>query len=106
MLFDTGSCEFWIPSEECTTKRCLTHTRYKKSQSFKKYGNHKISIQYLSGRISGDMATETIGLGELRVPGQVIGIAKEVKIPLLDVKLYIISGSYLGWYSWSCLSQP
>ncbi len=85
MLFDTGSCEFWIPSIECHTKRCLTHSRYTRSKTFSLYKNAKIAIQYLSGKVNGDMARETIGLGGLLVPGQVIGIAKEVEIPLLDV---------------------
>ena len=84
MLFDSGSCEFWIPSNECFTKRCLTHTRYSKSQSFNPYKNSKMAIQYLSGKVEGMMATETIGLGDLVVPKQVIGVAKEVEIPLLD----------------------
>jgi len=35
MLFDTGSCEFWIPSEKCDEDRCLTHNRYKETSSFK-----------------------------------------------------------------------
>jgi len=85
MLFDTGSCEFWIPSQECKTKRCLTHTRYTQSSSFTPYNHAKIAIQYLSGKVTGDMAKESIGLGGLVVSGQVIGIAKEVEIPLLDV---------------------
>lgn len=85
MLFDTGSCEFWIPNKECNTKRCLTHTRYTRSKTFIPYNHAKIAIQYLSGKVRGDMAKETIGLGGLLVPGQVIGIANEVEIPLLDV---------------------
>ena len=44
-----------------------------------------MTIQYLSGKVTGDMALETIGLGDLVVPDQVIGIAKVVEIPLLDV---------------------
>jgi len=43
-----------------------------------------MSIQYLSGKVQGDMAYESIVLGELVVPRQVIGIAREVDIPLLD----------------------
>lgn len=85
MLFDTGSCEFWIPSRECSTSRCLTHTRYSRSQTFNFYHNSKMAIQYLSGKVTGDMALETIGLGDLIVPNQVIGIANVVEIPLLDV---------------------
>ena len=44
-----------------------------------------MAIQYLSGKVTGDMALETIGLGDLIVPNQVIGIANVVEIPLLDV---------------------
>jgi hypothetical protein len=44
-----------------------------------------MSIQYLSGRVTGDMALESVALGQLVVPKQVIGIANEVEIPLLDV---------------------
>lgn len=84
MLFDTGSCEFWIPSVECKTNRCLTHARYSKSETFMPYTNSKMSIQYLSGKVQGEMGLETIGLGDLIIPNQVIGIAKEVEIPLLD----------------------
>lgn len=43
-----------------------------------------MAIQYLSGKVQGDMARETIGLGDLTVPGQIIGIATEVEVPLLD----------------------
>ena len=43
------------------------------------------TIHYLSGKVTGDMALETIGLGHLIVPNQVIGIAKVVEIPLLDI---------------------
>lgn len=84
MLFDTGSCEFWIPSSQCYTKRCLTHTRYTRSDTYKPYKNAKMAIQYLSGKVEGDMSLETIGLGDLVVSNQVIGIASEVEIPLLD----------------------
>ena len=49
MLFDTGSCEFWIPSEKCTTSRCLTHQRYTISNTYQYYNGAQMSIQvYLS----------------------------------------------------------
>ena len=35
MMFDTGSCEFWIPSAECKTTRCLVHNTYSKSSSYR-----------------------------------------------------------------------
>ena len=84
MLFDTGSCEFWIPSVSCKTKRCVTHSQYSKSQTYKPYHNARMAIQYLSGKVEGEMALESIMLGDLIVPNQVIGIANEVEIPLLD----------------------
>jgi hypothetical protein len=43
-----------------------------------------MAIQYLSGGVKGDMATETVILGDLVIQHQVIGVAKEVEIPLLD----------------------
>lgn len=44
-----------------------------------------MNIQYLSGRVYGDMNLETIALGDLVVPDQVVGMAEDVNIPLLDV---------------------
>jgi len=41
-------------------------------------------IQYLSGQVAGQLGKETIILGDLTVPNQVIGVAAEVAIPLLD----------------------
>lgn len=84
MLFDTGSCEFWIPSIHCTTTRCLTHERYSISNTYEQYNGATMSIQYLSGKVQGEMAKETIHLGDMEVSGQIIGIAKDVQIPLLD----------------------
>lgn len=84
MLFDTGSCEFWIPSIQCHSKRCLTHSRYSKSDTFTPYNTSKMAIQYLSGKVEGEMCKENIGLGDLIIPHQVIGVAREVEIPLLD----------------------
>ena len=84
MLFDTGSCEFWIPSEECKSSRCLNHTRYSYSHTYKPYKHAKMSIEYLSGTVEGEMCHENVFLGDLEVPKQVVGIAKKVDIELLD----------------------
>lgn len=43
-----------------------------------------MKIQYLSGEVSGRMGKETIILGDLVVPNQIIGVADRVDVPLLD----------------------
>lgn len=45
MLFDTGSCEFWIPSDSCNTFRCRNHVRFRPTSSFKEYNGAAMSIQ-------------------------------------------------------------
>lgn len=45
MLFDTGSCEFWIPSDKCTTERCQSHDKYHKSCSFREFASAQMRIQ-------------------------------------------------------------
>jgi len=59
MLFDTGSSEFWIPSEDCTTDLCKMHRRYHKSLSYVS-SPQKLKIMYMSGKVIGDMAYESI----------------------------------------------
>ena len=96
-LFDTGSCEFWMPNEGCpkSTKpasRCEKHTLYHKSPTFlnkvDKAGpfneDEKMCIQYLSGKIEGFMAKDTVRVGEIDVKEQVFGMADTIDVPLLD----------------------
>ena len=84
MLFDTGSCEFWIPSHKCFNERCLSHTRYRPSTSLESYNQVRMDIQYLSGHVSGEMVKETIFLGGLEIKNQVIGLAEQIDIPLMN----------------------
>lgn len=92
VLFDTGSCEFWIPAVDCkkyTTPadRCDKHDLYdpERSPEFKSFaGDKKLSIQYLSGKVEGFLATDTIHVGPLKVGGQVFGLADRIDVPLLD----------------------
>ena len=96
-LFDTGSCEFWMPNEGCMNneaqvKRCQKHTLYKKSPTFinKVDGagpfneDQKMCIQYLSGKIEGFMARDTVRVGAFDVYKQVFGMADQIDVPLLD----------------------
>jgi len=44
----------------------------------------KLNIQYLSGRVSGDMIYETVKAGDVTVHRQIVGVADHVDIVLLD----------------------
>jgi Eukaryotic aspartyl protease len=83
VLFDTGSCEFWVPSAVCTTSRCMKHHRLPEAQR-KLATTTPMNIQYLSGKVQGDMVLEKVVLGDITVKNQVVGVAKVVDIDLLD----------------------
>ena len=41
-------------------------------------------IYYMSGRLAGDFAIETVHLNGLTISNQNVGFAKEINIPILD----------------------
>lgn len=85
VLFDTGSCEFWVPSSLCTTSRCMRHNRFPQNIGTQRIASSSgMNIQYLSGKVAGDMVYETVKLGDVEVRNQVVGLAKQVDIELLD----------------------
>jgi len=92
VLFDTGSCEFWVPSHNCAqhTKpaaRCGKHSQYNPSASakFHRFAQQpKMLIQYLSGKVEGPLGVDDVKLGSLVVPNQIFGIAETIDVPLLD----------------------
>lgn len=94
VLFDTGSCEFWVPSNECPkhtnpAARCSKHSLYVKSPSGHRFStatqpNVRMVIQYLSGKVEGDLVVEDVSVGALTVPQQTVGVAERVDVPLLD----------------------
>jgi hypothetical protein len=92
VLFDTGSCEFWVPSSNCdkhTTpaERCGKHSQYHTARSKKGHrfsATQRMLIQYLSGKVEGDLVVEDVRVGSLSVPEQIVGIAETIDVPLLD----------------------
>lgn len=89
VLFDTGSCEFWVPSSECDSPRCQKHNRFPaESPRFRELlhraGLPQLNIQYLSGKVQGTMISEPVKLGDVVIKKQEVGLAKVVDIELLD----------------------
>jgi cathepsin D len=83
-LFDTGSCELWIPSEKCTTARCEKHKRFSEDSKPKYFGKTRMNIEYISGKVSGPMIVSSVGVGGLIVPNQILGLARTLDVELLD----------------------
>lgn len=85
VLFDTGSCEFWVPSSACRTMRCRRHRRFPAdSLDNKRLLAGQMDIEYLSGKVKGELVHERVTIGDVIVPDQVVGVADTVDIVLLD----------------------
>ncbi|EPT28592.1 aspartyl protease [Toxoplasma gondii TgCatPRC2] len=89
VLFDTGSCEFWVPDETCLSMQCIGHTKYRRSASFQPRFNQNgkpslMNVVYLSGTLQGYDGYDTVHLGNgISVPHTNIGFGTLVDIPLL-----------------------
>nr|CEL67690.1 TPA: eukaryotic aspartyl protease, putative [Neospora caninum Liverpool] len=58
VLFDTGSCEFWVPDETCLSMQCIGHKKYRRSASFEPRFSQDgkpslMNVVYLSGTLQG-----------------------------------------------------
>lgn len=68
--------------------RCDRHHAFdsSKSHSYKSAPNgEKLAIEYLSGKIEGQLGQDTVRLGELAVKDQFFGAAEQIDVPLLDI---------------------
>jgi hypothetical protein len=83
MLFDTGSCDFWIPSSTCKTDECEARRKYKKSLSHKPFIMADLSIPYGDGKVEGELVNDVVIIGDLHV-SQVIGLANYINLPFLN----------------------
>ena len=85
VIFDTGSSNLWIPSQQCSfySIPCWLHNRYdsSRSSSYEEDGR-EFSIEYGSGSLTGFFSKDVLELGGLKVPGQVF--AEAVNEPSLS----------------------
>ena len=83
VVFDTGSSDFWVPSEECTTcgnsqtfQQTLSSTYVKVNASNSSPPvQAAFNIKYGSGEVNGLIASETVSLGKLKLPNVEFALA-------------------------------
>ncbi len=85
VVFDTGSADFWIPSQACTTCGDKNTFDSAASSTYKPVYDRTIigssttiqsfEISYGSGRVSGEVCTETLSFNTLQVPNFLIAQA-------------------------------
>jgi len=74
VVFDTGSSNLWVTSDECQTYSCGMHNRFAHHQSttFTEIGE-QMDVQFGTGAISGSLGTDVFHLGPVHIPGQIFG---------------------------------
>ncbi|XP_043775681.1 pregnancy-associated glycoprotein 1-like [Cervus elaphus] len=79
VLFDTGSSNLWVPSMFCTSRFCSSHVlfRHRESSTYRPT-NKTFSINYVSGRMKGIVARDTVRIGDLVSTDQQFGLSIEI----------------------------
>lgn len=73
IIFDTGSSNLWVPSEQCKiiNLACRTHNRYDSTLSTTYVADGSdFSIQYGSGAMEGFVSVDSCTVGDVTVAGQ------------------------------------
>lgn len=79
VIFDTGSANLWVTSALCKDDSCTSHTSFDRSKSstWKKVGL-SVDVTFGTGEISGEINSDTFGLGSIQIKDQKFGeILKE-----------------------------
>ncbi|XP_029580007.1 pepsin A-like isoform X1 [Salmo trutta] len=93
VIFDTGSSNLWVPSVYCSSQACQNHDKFNPglSSTFK-WGSKTVSIQYGTGSMTGQLAYDTVLVGEISVTQQIFG-ASETEAPFMS---YMVADGILG----------
>lgn len=85
VMFDTGSCELWVAGTKsgfCEEHSCLDAPS--EGSTGRTLYIEVSSRQYISGSVEGTVETLQVGIGDLRVEGQAVGVANRIEIPLFQ----------------------
>ncbi|RCH79183.1 hypothetical protein CU098_006767 [Rhizopus stolonifer] len=82
VVFDTGSSDFWVVSNDCQTKEyCLKHRQFqpKLSRTYKRgKGDPSFSVRYGSGSIHARIGQDTLRIGSGTLQDQFVADATEL----------------------------
>ncbi|RIB22930.1 aspartic peptidase domain-containing protein [Gigaspora rosea] len=78
MVFDLGSSDLWVPSQDCTQDSCVSHKRFNESLSktFNSTGT-PFSVAYGAGSVTGITGKDNVLVGGLKSEGQEFGLVQE-----------------------------
>ncbi|KAJ4488453.1 acid protease [Lentinula aciculospora] len=79
-MLDTGSSDLWVISNECKSADCANVARYSPSFSTNLViSQMPFHIDYISGSVSGLVASETVSLGPYRLLSQAFGLTNSTQ---------------------------
>jgi cathepsin D len=74
VIFDTGSANLWVTSSLCKSYSCSSHTSFNRNKSSTwKHKGLRADITFGTGEISGEINSDTFGLGGIKIPDQNFG---------------------------------
>lgn len=100
VVLDTGSSDFWIVSNDCSTKEyCNPHQQFqpKDSLTYKKHDPLKsLQIRYGTGSINARIGHDTLQIGNMTLKNQYIADAIELSREFKDLPIDGILGMGLS----------